>query len=127
MANKCPKTLGNKGLSGISAIIEKYQEWKKHWNGYTPIILNGEIEAVELEEEILYENYYSSYAKNNTLEIIKLFASYMVVLIHFYFRDGVGSLMDALARFAVPLFFVVSGFYSYFCLSFNTKEYAGNK
>lgn len=51
--------------------------------------------------------------RNNTLEIIKLVASYMVVLIHFYFRDGVGSLMDALARFAVPLFFVVSGFYSY--------------
>ena len=51
--------------------------------------------------------------RNNTLEIIKLFASYMVVLIHFYFQDGIGSYMDAWARFAVPLFFTVSGFYSY--------------
>lgn len=51
--------------------------------------------------------------RNNTLEIIKFVASYMVVLIHFYFRDGLGSIMDALARFAVPLFFIVSGFYSY--------------
>ena len=45
--------------------------------------------------------------RNNTLEIIKFVASYMVVLIHFYFRDGLGSIMDALARFAVPLFFIV--------------------
>lgn len=51
--------------------------------------------------------------RNYTLEIIKLFASYMVVIIHFYFQDGVGIYFDAFARFAVPLFFVVSGFYSY--------------
>lgn len=51
--------------------------------------------------------------RNDTLEIIKLFASYMVVLIHFFFRDGLGGFMDALARFAVPLFFIISGFYSY--------------
>ena len=51
--------------------------------------------------------------RNNTLEIMKLIASYMVILIHFYFKDGFGGVMDALARFAVPLFFIVSGFYSY--------------
>ena len=51
--------------------------------------------------------------RNYTLEIIKLFASYMVVIIHFYFQDCVGIYLDALARFAVPLFFIVSGFYSY--------------
>lgn len=51
--------------------------------------------------------------RNNTLEIIKLFASYMVVFIHVLFYGRLGVIMDALARFAVPLFFLISGFYSY--------------
>ena len=51
--------------------------------------------------------------RNDTLDIIKLFASYMVVFIHVAFYGGVGYVLDALARFAVPLFFLVSGFYSY--------------
>lgn len=55
----------------ISAIIEKYQELKKNWNGYVPILLNGEITEVEIEEEISYINYASSYAKNNALESIE--------------------------------------------------------
>ena len=51
--------------------------------------------------------------KNMTLEILKVFASYMVVFIHILFYGSVGTVMDALARFAVPLFFLISGFYSY--------------
>lgn len=51
--------------------------------------------------------------KNTTLELIKLFASYMVVFIHIMFRGKTGEIVDALARFAVPLFFLVSGYYSY--------------
>lgn len=51
--------------------------------------------------------------RNNTLDVIKLFASYMVVFIHVPFYGTVGSVANALARFAVPLFFLVSGFYSY--------------
>lgn len=51
--------------------------------------------------------------KNRTLEIFKLFASYMVVFIHVMFYGKIGVIADALARFAVPFFFLVSGFYSY--------------
>lgn len=51
--------------------------------------------------------------KNYTLELIKLFASYMVVFIHIMFYGKMGIIMDALARFAVPLFFLISGYYSF--------------
>ena len=51
--------------------------------------------------------------KNNTLELFKLFASYMVLFIHVPFHGEFGVTIDALARFAVPFFFLVSGFYSY--------------
>ncbi len=51
--------------------------------------------------------------KNNTLELLKLFASYMVVFIHVSFRGNAGVVIDALARFAVPFFFLTSGYYSY--------------
>lgn len=51
--------------------------------------------------------------KNMTLERLKLFASYMVVFIHVRFYGDTGIVVDALARFAVPLFFLISGFYSY--------------
>ena len=51
--------------------------------------------------------------KNMTLELIKLFAAYMVVFIHVMFQGEFGVLVDALARFAGPLFFWVSGFFSY--------------
>ncbi len=51
--------------------------------------------------------------RNTTLDIIKLFASYMVVFIHVLFYGRIGLAVDAVARFAVPLFFLVSGYYSY--------------
>ena len=51
--------------------------------------------------------------KNNTLEILKLLASYMVVFIHVSFYGKLGVAIDALARFAVPFFFLVSGYCSY--------------
>lgn len=38
--------------------------------------------------------------KNDTLELIKLFASYMVVFIHVMFYGTVGEAMNALGRFA---------------------------
>lgn len=37
----------------------------------------------------------------------------MVVFIHVPFNGTLGVIMDSLARFAVPFFFLVSGFYSY--------------
>lgn len=51
--------------------------------------------------------------RNYTLEIIKLLAAYMVVFIHVPFPGQIGRAVSALARFAVPLFFLISGFYSY--------------
>lgn len=51
--------------------------------------------------------------KNTTLELLKLFAAYMVVFIHVTFYGKTGVIMDALARFAVPLFFLTSGYFSY--------------
>lgn len=51
--------------------------------------------------------------KNNTLELFKLFASYMVLFVHVPFHGEFGVIIDALARFTVPFFFLVSGFYSY--------------
>lgn len=54
-----------------------------------------------------------SQQKNKTLELLKLFASYMVVFIHVIFPGKIGTSMETLARFAVPFFFLISGFYSY--------------
>lgn len=51
-------------------------------------------------------------SKNMTLELLKLLAAYMVVFIHVPFSGNLDIVMDALARFAVPFFFLVSGFFS---------------
>lgn len=51
--------------------------------------------------------------RNAWLDIIKFFASLMVVFIHISFPGQLGKTVDALARFAVPLFFMVSGFFSF--------------
>jgi len=51
--------------------------------------------------------------KNNTLELLKLFAAYMVVFIHVIFSGPIGVAVETLARFAVPFFFLISGYYSY--------------
>lgn len=54
-----------------------------------------------------------SIKKNTTLELFKLIAAYAVVFIHVMFGGNFGIATDALARFAVPLFFLTSGFFSY--------------
>lgn len=54
-----------------------------------------------------------SIRKNTTLELLKLLASYMVVFIHVSFYGNFGIAINSLARFAVPLFLLVSGFFSY--------------
>lgn len=60
--------------------------------------------------------------RNDTLGILKLFASYMVVFIHVQFYGQIGSAVDALARFAVPFFFLVSGFFSHEITTQKIKE-----
>lgn len=51
--------------------------------------------------------------RNYTLDFIKLLSAYMVVFIHIVFYGTLGTAMDTLARFAVPVFFMSAGFYSY--------------
>lgn len=51
--------------------------------------------------------------RNVTLDLLKLVAAYFVVLIHFPFPDPIGGIIRDIARFSVPLFFLVSGYYAY--------------
>ena len=60
--------------------------------------------------------------KNQVLDIIKLIAAYMVVFIHVPFYGAVDVVVDAVARFAVPLFFFISGFFSYGISTEKTKK-----
>lgn len=48
-----------------------------------------------------------------TLDLIKIIAAYMVVFIHVSFPGHFGKVIVCLARFAVPLFFIISGYFSY--------------
>lgn len=50
---------------------------------------------------------------NITIEICKLIASVFVVFIHVRVSGVKGEIMNCLARFAVPLFFAISGYFSY--------------
>lgn len=53
--------------------------------------------------------------RNNTIDLFKAIAAYMVVFIHCCFKSPVGDIVDSIARFAVPFFFIVSGYYVYTC------------
>lgn len=52
--------------------------------------------------------------RNVTLDVMKLVASYFVIFIHNKFYGEFGLAVDSIARFAVPLFFISSG---YFCFN----------
>lgn len=52
-------------------------------------------------------------ARNQTMDLCKLLASFFVVFIHVPFPGQLGSTISCLARFAVPLFFMISGYFSY--------------
>lgn len=51
--------------------------------------------------------------KNNTLNFFKAIACVMVLLIHVPFSGVIGDILIIIARFGVPFFFMVSGYYSY--------------
>ena len=51
--------------------------------------------------------------RNVTLDVIKLIASYFVVFIHVPFPGEFGVVTETAARFAVPVFFIASGFFGY--------------
>lgn len=51
--------------------------------------------------------------RNQTMELCKFIASFFVVFIHSPFPGKLGGLVDCLARFAVPMFFMISGYFNY--------------
>lgn len=51
--------------------------------------------------------------RNQTMELCKFIASFFVVFIHAPFPGKLGGLVDCLARFAVPMFFMISGYFNY--------------
>lgn len=55
--------------------------------------------------------------RNQTMELCKFIASFFVVFIHAPFPGRLGSFVDCLARFAVPMFFMISGYFNYLATS----------
>lgn len=51
--------------------------------------------------------------RNQTLEFCRIVAAVFVVFLHVPFPGVVGKTVNCLARFAVPLFFAISGWFSY--------------
>lgn len=49
------------------------------------------------------------------LDITKFILSCLVVFIHFVLPEKLGGIFDCIARIAVPLFFMISGYYVYRC------------
>lgn len=50
---------------------------------------------------------------NPYLDIFKIFAAVSVCFLHYGFDGDFGKVVEALARFAVPFFFLISGWYTY--------------
>lgn len=53
------------------------------------------------------------FQRNNSLDFLKGVACIGVVLIHVTFPGVVGAVLSKLSTFAVPLFFMISGYYAY--------------
>lgn len=51
--------------------------------------------------------------KNRCLNFFKGLGCIFVIFIHFPFPGEIGRIISGLARFAVPLFFMISGYYAY--------------
>lgn len=49
--------------------------------------------------------------RNEVLDVIKMFAAFCVVFLHFSFPSVFGRIVFSVSRFAVPMFFAVSGFF----------------
>ena len=51
--------------------------------------------------------------RNYSLDLLKFISSFMIVCIHFKFFGTAGEFITVVSRFAVPVFFMISGYYSY--------------
>lgn len=52
-------------------------------------------------------------ARNQSMECAKIIASFFVLFIHVPFPGSYGILVDGIGRFAVPMFFAISGYFNY--------------
>lgn len=57
--------------------------------------------------------------RNSTLNALKGIACFSVIMLHCAFPGMVGKIIYGIARFAVPMFFAISGYYVYSC---NSKD-----
>ena len=51
--------------------------------------------------------------RNRTLDMVKAISAYAVVLLHIRFPGTAGNVANVLTRFAVPVFFMISGYFCY--------------
>lgn len=51
-------------------------------------------------------------SRNQSMELAKLIASFFVVCIHYRLPNPLGAWIEALSRFAVPMFFLISGYFN---------------
>lgn len=50
--------------------------------------------------------------RNYSLDLLKFISSFMIICIHFKIAGKTGELLTVISRFAVPVFFMVSGYYA---------------
>ena len=60
--------------------------------------------------------------RNNCLNILKCIACFGVVFIHITFPGTLGDIVKYASTFAVPLFFMIAGYYSYGCTDEKIKK-----
>lgn len=51
---------------------------------------------------------------NKCFNIEKAIAAYAIIFIHCLFPSKLGIIFDCIGRFAVPLFFIISGYFCYY-------------
>ena len=51
--------------------------------------------------------------RNVPLDLLKLISAYMIIFIHITFPGEFGKIIDCIARFGVPIFFMCSGYFCY--------------
>lgn len=60
--------------------------------------------------------------RNNCLTLLKMIACFGVVFIHFLFPGKLGIIIKYSFSFAVPIFIMIAGYYSYGCENFKIKK-----
>ena len=63
---------------------------------------------------------------NRTLNVIKCISAFFVICIHctLQYSGKIGIAIDGIIRVAVPIFFLISGYYSYFEDNEVAKKYS---